>query len=183
MPVSLIQFAGETGDDSWGEVKRKVYKGIRQTMKLAGHRILRRVVKATPVDTGRARSNWQVGVGDVVADDLEPYLQYEKGTGSFAETENAQAAIEAGDERLKGYTKGDIFISNDVRNPKDGKGYIDALNAGSSSQAGRNFVNLAVMAGIEEINGVDLIALGEQLDDSFFGEGDFDFGVGASAPF
>ena len=70
-----------------------------------------------------------------------------------------------------------------MRNPKDGKGYIDALNAGSSSQAGRNFVNLAVMAGIEEINGVDLIALGEQLDDSFFGEGDFDFGVGASAPF
>lgn len=183
MPVSLIQFAGETGDGSWGEVKRKVYKGIRQTMKLAGHRILRRVVRATPVDTGRARSNWQVGVGDVVADDLEPYVGYEKGTGSFAETENANAAIEAGDERLKGYTKGDIFISNDVRNPKDGNGYIDALDAGSSSQAPRNFVNLAIIAGIEEINGVDVIALGEQLDDSFFGDGDFDFGAGASAPF
>lgn len=183
MPVSLIQFAGETGDGSWGEVKRKVYKGIRQTMKLAAHRILRRVVRSTPVDTGRARSNWQVGIGDEVTDDLEPYLEYQKGTGSFAETENANAAIAAGDERLRDYKKGDIFIANDVRNPKDGNPYIDALDRGSSSQAPANFVNLSIIAGIEEINGVDVIALGEQLDDSFFGEGDFDFGVGASAPF
>ena len=183
MPVSLIQFAGENGQGSWGEVKRKVYKGIRQTMKLAGHRILRRVVRSTPVDTGRARSNWQVGVGGVVADDLEPYSAYEKGSGSFSETENAEAAIEAGDERLKGYKSGDIFISNDVRNPKDGNGYIDALDAGSSTQAPRNFVNLAIIAGIEEINGVDVISLGDQKDDSLFQPGDFDFGIGASAPF
>ena len=183
MPVSLIQFVGETGHDSIGEIKRKVYKGVRQTMKLAAHRILRHVVRGTPVDTGRARSNWQVGVGEVVTEDLAPYLPYEKGTGSFAETENAQAAIEAGDERLKGYKKGDIFIANDVRNPDDGTPYIEDLDANSSTQAPRNFVNLAILAGLEEINGVDVISLGDQQDDSLFESGDFDFGVGASAPF
>jgi hypothetical protein len=187
MPVSLIQFAGETGDGSWGEVKRKVYKGIRQTMKLAGHRILRRVVRATPVDTGRARSNWQVGIGTIVADNLEPYLPYEKGTGSFAETENAQAAIEAGDEVLNGYKRGDIFISNDVENPRYGTKYIDHLNSGSSTQAGSNFVNVAVLAGINEIDGVDVLSLADELDPALFSGAEFndsfDFGAGAPAPF
>ncbi len=154
MASTLIEF----GTEVTGELKRRVSMGVANTMKMAVSRVMRRVVRDTPVDTGRARSNWQVGVGDLDLLDLDPYVPYPKGSGmNKSETANAEATIAAGDSRLAGYTKGDILLGNAVTNPRDGEGYIGELNAGTASpQAGPNFVELAILAGLEEIRGVDL---------------------------
>lgn len=93
------------------------------------------VVSSTPVDTGRARGNWQVSLGFPVVEEQD--LVDKAGTVTIA----AGAAVIR--SRQSGQT---IFISNNVP-------YIGRLNQGSSSQAPANFVEMAVMDGIRALNG------------------------------
>ncbi len=88
------------------------------------------VILATPVDTGRARANWQVGLGAPV-------------TVETAETDRSGGSTIARNEARLRLRKSEktIFLSNNVD-------YISDLNAGSSSQAPANFVELAVQAGL-----------------------------------
>jgi len=97
------------------------------------------VVLATPVDTGRARGNWQVSIGSPITEAVD-----ELSPGGSEAIATGKAVIRS---RKPGQT---IFISNNVA-------YIEALNEGSSSQAPANFVELAVLAGIRALNGQRIV--------------------------
>lgn len=107
----------------------------------------REIVMATPVDTGRARSNWLVTVGSPRSDVIEPYSEHTKGSGGggsgAGESANAQAAINQGMLAIGSRKMGQaIFIQNNVP-------YINKLNAGSSKQAPANFVRISVMNAVK----------------------------------
>jgi hypothetical protein len=97
---------------------------------------LKSLVHSTKVDTGLARSNWRVGLGNPTSAVIEPYFKYPKhskaqGQG-IGETANARATIDAGRARINSVRgvsgvglKTAIYISNNVP-------YIDkAMNGGA----------------------------------------------------
>lgn len=106
------------------------------------------LVLGTPVDTGRARSNWIVSVGQPVLTDRPPYAP-----GSLLglnETANARAAIDhAKSVILQRQPEQTIYITNNVP-------YIEKLNRGYSAQAPAMFVERAVEAGITAVAGARL---------------------------
>lgn len=95
----------------------------------------RELVLATPVDTGRARSNWFVNLNSPATKQIDPYDPGEN--GSTAGT-NAQAAIDQAKAVIATRKIGqDIYISNNLP-------YIERLNEGYSKQAPKQFVESAV---------------------------------------
>ena len=107
------------------------------------------VVFETPVDTGRARSNWIVAINSAPDDIIQPYAPGEFGsTGA----RNAQAAINQAEEVISSYQSGDtIHISNNLP-------YIQRLNDGYSAQAPANFVETAIALAAQEVQfGVKLL--------------------------
>lgn len=99
------------------------------------------VVLGTPVDTGRARSNWIVALGAPSSRTIEAYAPGEKGN---TEAANTQAALDQGESVITGYVSGqdmEIHITNNLP-------YIQRLNDGYSAQAPANFVELAVMEAV-----------------------------------
>jgi hypothetical protein len=107
------------------------------------------VVIATPVDTGRARSNWVVRVGQPYGGRLDPYVPGEKGSTA---SQNADRALEQGRQAIASATAQQrvIYITNNLD-------YIDALNKGHSAQAPAGFVELAIQAGVSAIAGTRLL--------------------------
>lgn len=91
------------------------------------------VVLATPVDTGRARANWQVGLGEPV----RAILNDEDKDGQATILRNNATAA-----RRKAPV--DLVVSNNVE-------YIGRLNEGSSSQAPAGFVERAVQVGVAAV--------------------------------
>ncbi|MDX9698649.1 MAG: hypothetical protein RBT55_03665 [Rhodocyclaceae bacterium] len=99
------------------------------------------VVLGTPVDTGRARSNWIVALGAPASQVIEPYSPGEAGSTEGA---NTQAALAQGESVITGYVSGqdmEIHITNNLP-------YIQRLNDGYSAQAPANFVEMAVMEAV-----------------------------------
>lgn len=94
------------------------------------------VVLRTPVDTGRARSNWQATVGPPAVGTLpEP----------ASPGEGAQRAVQAANTAASTYNGGgEANITNNLP-------YIGELNRGHSQQAPANFVQEAVAVGIKKI--------------------------------
>lgn len=100
------------------------------------------VVLATPVDTGRARSNWVVQLDSASENEIDAYSP---GTAlGTSEGANARAALEQG-KRVIGDYNGDvnnaIHITNNLK-------YIARLNEGWSAQAPVGFVEQAIDNGI-----------------------------------
>lgn len=92
------------------------------------------VVVATPVDTGRARGNWQAQIGSPVREETNTT---DKG---------GQATIDRNEGIIRSRRgTSEIYISNNVP-------YIGRLNEGSSSQAPENFVQIAVQAGVRAVH-------------------------------
>ena len=116
---------------------------VSKEMKKAALIIDRDVVIQTPVDTGRARSNWLVGIGAAIRDVIDALSP---GEGlSAGERLNAQLSIDAARTEIEKHRPGqDIYISNNLS-------YIDFLNQGSSAQAPANFVEKAIQAGIASL--------------------------------
>lgn len=109
------------------------------TVRAAAIAIDQAVVTATPVDTGRARSNWIAEVDAPSRIVREPFVP-----GSLGSTgaENVRASTLDAARKIARYN-GDrnifIAISNNL-------GYINSLNSGSSQQAPAGFVQFAVQA-------------------------------------
>lgn len=128
--------------------------GIRFDQKRKQLRILtalavdQALVLATPVDKGRARSNWQVSVGRPILAEIEPYAPGDKlGLG---ETANASGALEQARAALaRDIGEEPIYITNNVE-------YINVLNAGHSAQAPAGFVEEALAAGLAVVRGMKL---------------------------
>ena len=97
------------------------------------------VVLATPVDTGRARSNWlvQIGSPDLRTLDVE----------GEANTALAQGRTEIGKYKLGG---NGIFISNSLP-------YIERLENGSSAQAPSGMTAQAIQAANRYLSRVKLL--------------------------
>ncbi len=87
---------------------------------------LRRIVLRTPVDTGRARGNWQTAIGQPLASQLD--------TLDKAGQETIDKGLQAIAE-LPPYSV--VWISNNVD-------YIEFLEAGSSKQAPAGMVSITV---------------------------------------
>jgi hypothetical protein len=110
------------------------------------------VVQGTPVDTGRARSNWQAGLNKPATGTVETLGGVRKG---FAGTGGAvaQRSIDAAKAVIAQYD-GDkdteIHLTNNLP-------YIGRLNDGWSAQAPAGFVEAAVLAGAEQVKATKLI--------------------------
>lgn len=115
----------------------------------------RELVLATPVDTGRARSNWIVSLGAPETGVREPYKPHpegSKGGGSgTSESGNAAEAMAQGAGVIAKRRLGQsIHIVNNVP-------YIGKLDAGHSKQAPANFVKKSIMNGIEVLRATKVI--------------------------
>lgn len=120
---------------------REVNKVVRK----AALAIDQTLVLATPVDTGRARSNWIVSLGGSQSETIDPYSPgHLLGLG---ETANADAAIAQGSGVIARRKPGqEVHITNNVE-------YIGRLNEGWSAQAPAMFVEAAISAALEAVAG------------------------------
>ena len=123
-----IRRVGDDVEDGANRVVRQAAIAVNQTVTLA-----------TPVDTGRARANWQVGIGAPV---LEATEDTDKDGGPTINRNNAKIAL-----RQERQT---VYISNNVP-------YIGRLNAGSSAKAPAGFVEEAVSIGVSAIQGARVL--------------------------
>lgn len=100
------------------------------------------VVLATPVDTGRARGNWQVELNTPAQgtpDNLSP---------------SGREAIEAGKAKIAAYKGGTKQASVNITNNLP---YIGKLNDGHSAQAPAGFVEKAIMVGVDAVKNFSVI--------------------------
>jgi Tfp pilus assembly protein FimT len=108
------------------EYARKVPDKITELQKKLVLEALRRIVLSTPVDTGRARGNWQVTLGTPAEGKLETTDQ------------NGSDTIQKGVAVLDGLPPFQcVWISNNLE-------YIEFLEDGSSQQAPHGMVRLTV---------------------------------------
>lgn len=94
--------------------------------------ILKELLILTPVDTGRARANWQTR--SIEATDEIKYPQPDKPSSPEAAVEEAKQMFR---DEMKDHTDGPIHITNNVP-------YIDPLNRGTSSQQPAGFIERAI---------------------------------------
>ena len=106
------------------------------------------LIKNTPVDTGRARSNWQASLSTPNKSNIEPFNEGKKlGKGETANASKAQSA--ANSEIGKHIPHQDIYITNNLK-------YIGILNDGSSEQEPALFVERAIKFGQAISTDIDL---------------------------
>lgn len=98
--------------------------------------VFSRVILRSPVDTGRFRGNWQVGIGNVPAGTLE--LEDKTGRATINKAQAAALSLEAGQS---------ITLVNNLP-------YAQRLEDGYSSQAPAGMVALTVQ---------DFLAIAEQV--------------------
>ena len=112
---------------------RRIARGVETNMNLTAQLVAiaidQAVVLATPVDTGRARANWQVSV-------IKAETDVVNGTDPGGSATISKGANVISRKRLGQ----DIFITNNLP-------YIVPLNEGSSAQAPAMFVERAVAEG------------------------------------
>lgn len=104
------------------------------------------LVYATPVDTSRARANWQAGVGTIPTEYLFPPPSTPP-SASYGGPAAIAAILAAADNY-----RGGSYIAIVNNSP-----YIQRLNNGWSAQAPSAFVQLAVMAGIRSMRNVRIL--------------------------
>lgn len=98
-------------------------------------RTLEVLVELTPVDTGKARSNWLIGRGKPRTAVIKAHFPGKNlGRGEAA---NRNMAILRGALKIRFGRTRPIFISNNVD-------YLEFLNDGSSAQAPAGFIEMAI---------------------------------------
>lgn len=100
------------------------------------------VIPATPVRSGRARGNWQAGIGSVPTAQVVGPFGGEGGLNNGGRGDNSLGQIQRIVERAKPGQR--IYIGNNVP-------YIERLNAGHSKQAPSQFVQAALQRARETI--------------------------------
>lgn len=147
--TNLRQFAGNIN-----RTADRIPRAVDAIIKAAGRAVAHRVIDGTPVDTGEARSNWLVSLGVPIRGTIAPYTPYPKhskalGRGT-SETANAAGAKARADGAINARQPGQkLIIQNNTE-------HIEDLNRGSSKQAPALFVDLAIAAGINALNGAKL---------------------------
>lgn len=126
-----------------------IEKNAAEIVRDVGGAVHEVVVEHTPVDTGRALSNWLISIGGRAGHTREPFAPGRKGSTAF---ENRSYTIDRGRRKLSLYRdpERDLVISNNIH-------YIRKLNQGSSRQAPAGFVEAATLAGVTSIRGARLL--------------------------
>ena len=107
--------------------------GASQAIRATALVISQTVIGATPVDTGHARANWQVGIDAPITEEIDEEDQ----SGAATITKNAGTIRAATPQKS-------IILSNNLP-------YINLLNDGTSSQAPPGFVQIAVLEAIAAV--------------------------------
>jgi hypothetical protein len=108
------------------------------------------VVSSTPVDTGRARSNWIAQIGTAAETTIEPYAPGKAGSTGAANVEAARAQAEAVVATYEGGKGQEIHITNNLP-------YIDPLNKGHSAQAPAGYVEEAIQLAVDAVNNTRIL--------------------------
>ena len=113
---------------------------VTTVVKKIGFDLFGRIVKKTPVDTGRARASWTIAINepDRTVAEAGEHKAYQS-----APDEAAKAKANAGMAALKPYEP--VWISNNLP-------YIDALEHGHSKQAPEGMVALSIQETEQEID-------------------------------
>lgn len=116
--------------------REHIAKATRLGVQKIAMQALRGIVMRTPVDTGRARSNWQVSLDSPLLTNKDAYSPGTKlGIG---ESGNAESAIQVGAATIGSAPAfGVIYIAN-------GLPYINRLENGWSGQAPAGMVRLTL---------------------------------------
>ena len=123
---------------------KEVEKNAGRAVRVAALAVDQGVVLATPVDTGRARSNWIVSLGFPILSNVDPTTE----GGDAA----AQKALSQGAAIISAYRPGlgPVYITNGVP-------YILALEHGSSRQAPAGMLAQGIASGVAAIRGLRLL--------------------------
>lgn len=105
-------------------------------------------VLATPVDTGRLRANWLVGIGT----SLTGTVSFAEGSDGSTRGDVTNAALNRARDIISTYKlgKGAIYITNNVV-------YAPIIDDGSSAQAPRGMTALAIKAAERQLGSVKLL--------------------------
>lgn len=105
------------------------------------------LVLATPVKSGRAKGNWQIGFGKAPEGTIDDVSQY----GNGPALARAKAAMAGGDKGTSFWRpQREVHVTNNLP-------YITRLNQGWSTQAPSGFVEEAVAAGVKVVRGAKLL--------------------------
>lgn len=128
----------------------EVEGGVEQAVKDCAVAVARTVINATPVDTGRARSNWTVELDQAFQKLFPAHVPGEKGSTATANAEIAIEKAEAAIDQFDICKNSSIHISNSLP-------YIGVLNDGHSAQAPADFVKLAVIDGLATVRNAKIL--------------------------
>ncbi|WP_174801462.1 HK97 gp10 family phage protein [Martelella limonii] len=143
--VGLDDFANRMN-----RISIEVERGVDRAVKDCAVAVTSTVINATPVDTGRARSNWTAELDQAFQKLFPAHVPGEKGSTASA---NAGIAIEKAEAVIEQFDIGknrSIHISNSLP-------YIGALNDGHSKQAPADFVKLAIMDGLATVRNAKIL--------------------------
>lgn len=133
-----------------GQLGAQVARNADRTVRMTALAVDQAVVLATPVDKGRARSNWLAELDAPARTTVEAYAPGEAGSTASANTAAAIAQAQATIALYDGDRNRAIAISNNLP-------YIMPLNSGSSRQAPAGFIEKAVQAGVSQVKGARLL--------------------------
>ena len=118
---------------------KSVTTNVRDLKRVVATNVLQAVVTSTPIDTGQARFNWNVGFNSPNYDtDMTGFKEYLR-RGEWLLKMSASVSILA-----RASEKDVIYISNALP-------YIQELNAGKSPQAPANYVKIAALVASREV--------------------------------
>lgn len=130
------------------EIAFNVPKNANKMVRAVALSVDKYVVLATPVDTGRARSNWQVSLNNAIMTQREPYSHGKDGSTVGPNTSAAlQQCADTVAQRKDGE---DVYITNNLD-------YITKLNDGWSRQAPAGFVQASVIVGVRAARRIKII--------------------------
>jgi hypothetical protein len=113
-------------EDDLNKFQRKTVNKMDQVVRKVALELFTRIIYKTPVDTGRARSNWQVSIGTPASGTVE--IDDKSGNATVSQATAKSAGFKAGDT---------IYLANNLP-------YIRRLEEGYSRQAPAGMVTLTV---------------------------------------
>jgi hypothetical protein len=118
--------------DQIKKCKEKVDRIVTETHRATALAVYGELIQSTPVDTGRAKSNWWMDINRVSLEIREP----DNGDAGQAQAESVSGKDTKPDDV--------IYISNNLP-------YINRLDDGYSDQAPAGFVAAAVQVGVSKV--------------------------------
>jgi hypothetical protein len=136
-------------EDDLRKFERKTTRKLTQVGRKVALELFKRVIYKTPVDSGRARANWQVTIGAQASGTVE--IDDKSGGATMSKATAASAGFKAGDT---------IYLTNNlpyIRKLEEG-GYPDGPKTvgGFSRQAPAGMVALTVQEFAQVVNQISV---------------------------